>query len=160
MDRVQWPRPPPQLKAANSKGRGGLAPGRRKEEALFVLRRRGDETLETTAKKGRQSQRDEKRADSLLAPQQKCAVIATAPARPAPTRRNHEEYEDASRCPSRVLPSQFLPCHKFFGFYANQESDWEDRLNLSVSLVSLFVLGQPHNRSRNRIIVSFTESDS
>ena len=95
-----------------------MAPGRRKEEALFVLRRRGDETLETTAKKGRQSQRDEKRADSLLAPQQKCAVIATAPARPAPTRRNHEEYEDASRCPSRVLPSQFLPCHKFFGFYA------------------------------------------
>ena len=31
----------------------GLAPARRKEEALFVLRRRGDETLETTAKKRR-----------------------------------------------------------------------------------------------------------
>ena len=69
--------------------RRGLAPARRKEEALFVLRRRGDATLETTAKKGRQSQRDEKRADSLLAPQQKCAVIATALA-PAPARpRTH-----------------------------------------------------------------------
>ena len=44
----------------------------------------------------KQSQRDEKRADFLPAPprrQQKCAVIAPAP---APVRRNYEESEDAS----------------------------------------------------------------
>ena len=91
-----------------------MAPARRKEEALFVLRRRGDETLETTAKKGRQSQRDEKRADSLLAPQQKCAVIATAlalspapaRARPAPTR--HDGTMKNTKMPPAARAESFL----------------------------------------------------
>ena len=86
--------------------RRGLAPARRKEEALFVLRRRGDATLETTAKKGRQSQRDEKRADSLLAPQQKCAVIATALA-PAPA-HPHDGTMKNTKMPPAAQAESFL----------------------------------------------------